>query len=129
MLLIPCPYCGPRAQIEFSYGGDASVERPQWESQAGSETRPGPIVSTSEPASEPAQRADAESMRQWLDHIYLRANPRGPHLEWWQHSSGCRAWIKVRRDTATHQVLGSWRAADAVAPQSCADQDRGECGR
>ena len=28
MLLIPCPWCGPRSQIEFTYGGDATVKRP-----------------------------------------------------------------------------------------------------
>jgi heterotetrameric sarcosine oxidase delta subunit len=79
MILIDCPYCGPRAHIEVTYGGDATVSRP-------------------DPAT--------ASTREWLDHVYLRDNPRGPHLEWWQHTSGCRAWIKVRRDTATHEVLG-----------------------
>jgi len=29
MLEIKCPYCGKRSQNEFSYGGDASVKRPQ----------------------------------------------------------------------------------------------------
>lgn len=81
MLLIPCPWCGPRAQIEFTYGGDAGVVRP----------------------ADP----DAVSAGEWLDHVYLRDNPRGPHDEWWQHTSGCRAWVKVRRDTWTHRVLGS----------------------
>ena len=28
MLLIPCPYCGPRAEIEFRCGGEAHVARP-----------------------------------------------------------------------------------------------------
>ena len=28
MLLIPCPWCGPRSQIEFTYGGDATSTRP-----------------------------------------------------------------------------------------------------
>ena len=28
MLLIPCPYCGPREETEFSYGGEAHIERP-----------------------------------------------------------------------------------------------------
>ena len=28
MLLIPCPWCGPRAQAEFTYGGDATLTRP-----------------------------------------------------------------------------------------------------
>ncbi len=25
MLLIPCPYCGPRSEEEFSYGNEAHV--------------------------------------------------------------------------------------------------------
>ena len=29
MLEIKCPYCGKRSQNEFSYGGDASVKRPE----------------------------------------------------------------------------------------------------
>jgi heterotetrameric sarcosine oxidase delta subunit len=97
MLLIPCPYCGPCAQIEFSYGSDASVVRPPVGEGQGVD-----------------EEHDSVSAQQWLDHIYLRDNPRGPHLEWWQHSHGCRAWIKVRRDTATHEVLGAWPASAAV---------------
>lgn len=81
MLLIECPHCGPRAQIEFSYGGDASVTRPD----------------------DPHDLND----RAWFDHVYLRDNPRGRHVEWWQHSAGCRAWIQVTRDTLTHEVLES----------------------
>jgi heterotetrameric sarcosine oxidase delta subunit len=89
MIQIPCPHCGPRAQVEFSYGGDATVTRP-----------------------DPATTGAGE----WLDRLYLRDNPRGPHLEWWQHTGGCRAWIKVRRDTATHAVDGAWAAGEEPAP-------------
>ncbi|MFO1061925.1 MAG: sarcosine oxidase subunit delta [Dongiaceae bacterium] len=28
MLLITCPYCGPRDEEEFSYGGEAHIARP-----------------------------------------------------------------------------------------------------
>ena len=28
MLLIPCPWCGPRDEIEFKYGGEAHIARP-----------------------------------------------------------------------------------------------------
>ena len=78
MLLIECPHCGPRAQIEFTYGGDATVSRP-----------PAP---------------DALEIKEWLDFVYLRQNPRGPHVEWWHHAAGCRRWIKVRRDTFSHEI-------------------------
>ena len=29
MLEIKCPHCGKRSQNEFSYGGDATVKRPE----------------------------------------------------------------------------------------------------
>ena len=29
MLHIKCPHCGTRSQNEFSYGGDASIKRPE----------------------------------------------------------------------------------------------------
>ena len=85
MLLIPCPHCGARAQVEFAYGGDATKRRP--------------------PDSAPDEA--------WYDYVYLRSNPRGPHQEWWLHHAGCGRWIRVTRDTATHQVLG---AAPAAGP-------------
>ena len=34
MLEIKCPYCGKRSQNEFSYGGDASVKRPEENTQS-----------------------------------------------------------------------------------------------
>jgi heterotetrameric sarcosine oxidase delta subunit len=81
MLLIPCPWCGPRAQSEFSYGGDASLKRPA------------------------ADAPEAE----WMAFVYLRDNPAGPHDELWHHSAGCRQWFRVRRDTRTHAILSSAR--------------------
>lgn len=80
MLLITCPYCGPRAQIEFTYGGDAGQRPPD----------PEKVL-----------------LERWLDYVYLRDNPRGPHWELWQHSAGCRRWLRVRRDTLTHEILAS----------------------
>ncbi len=79
MLLIPCPYCGPRSQIEFSYGGDATLRRPD--------------------ATAP--------LAAWSEFVYLRRNPAGPHDELWFHGAGCRSWLKVRRDTRTHDILAS----------------------
>ena len=29
MLYIKCPHCGWRSQNEFSYGGDATIKRPE----------------------------------------------------------------------------------------------------
>jgi heterotetrameric sarcosine oxidase delta subunit len=84
MLLIACPWCGARDETEFTYGGDASVARP-----------------------DPA-RADAAA---WYDYVYVRANPKGPHDELWYHAAGCRRWLKVRRDTVTHAILACAPAA------------------
>ena len=79
MLLIPCPWCGPRSQVEFTYGGDATVKRP--------------------PPDAPVET--------WFQFVYLRDNPRGPHQELWLHGAGCRQWLKVLRDTQTHEILAS----------------------
>jgi heterotetrameric sarcosine oxidase delta subunit len=76
MLLIRCPWCGERNYTEFSYGGDARVERPA---------------------------ADA-SDQDWVDYVYCRDNPRGPHLEYWHHVQGCRQWLRVTRNTMTHEI-------------------------
>lgn len=86
MMLIPCPCCGPRNQIEFTYGGDATLRRPPNDAS--------PMV--------------------WLDYVYLRDNPSGSHDELWLHSAGCRRWFKVRRDTATHDILASAHLGEAL---------------
>ena len=86
MLLIPCPWCGARNQVEFTYGGDATVKRP----------------------------APDAPMEAWHAFVYIRDNPAGPHDEWWLHSAGCRQWFKVRRDTRTHEILACARAGEAL---------------
>lgn len=78
MLLIPCPYCGERRFTEFTYGGDAGRTRP----------------------SDPAEVTD----QAWTDYLYRRRNPSGAHREYWHHTMGCRQWIQVVRDTATHEI-------------------------
>lgn len=91
MLLIPCPYCGPRNQIEFTYGGDATVRRPAM------------------------KECPADPVSAWVDAVYVRDNPCGPHDEWWLHGAGCRSWFMVRRDTRTHEILASARIGEAFA--------------
>ena len=80
MLRIPCPVCGTRDETEFVYGGDANVAYP--------------------PESE--MNSDA-----WMEPVFLRDNPRGPHRELWQHIHGCRQWLTVERDTQTHSIRGA----------------------
>ena len=90
MLSIPCPWCGPRDQTEFSYGGDASAKRP--------DTASGQV-----------------SDEDWHDYVYLRDNRRGFHDEFWQHTAGCRRWIKVRRHTLTNEIAASSDPRDEPA--------------
>jgi methylglutamate dehydrogenase subunit B len=85
-LRIPCPYCGPRGNEEFTYLGDAGV------------TRPDP------------ERADAGAA--FHDYVYLRDNPSGAHRELWYHGGGCRKWLVVTRNTRTHEI-GAVTFADA----------------
>jgi len=75
---IPCPYCGPRGNDEFTYLGDATVRRP-------------------DPAAPDANQA-------FHDYVYLRDNPSGIHQELWYHSGGCHAWLVVTRNTRTHAI-------------------------
>ncbi|GAB5468352.1 MAG: sarcosine oxidase subunit delta [Rhodospirillales bacterium] len=75
---LTCPWCGPRDQEEFLYGGDASARRPDHDD------------------------SDPEA---WLAYLYERENPCGPHREYWQHEAGCRRWLEVTRDTLTHEIL------------------------
>jgi sarcosine oxidase subunit delta len=54
--------------------------------------------------------ADAEPGN-WIDYVYLRDNPRGSYAEYWHHTSGCRRWLVVTRDTSSHEIEASRDAA------------------
>ena len=86
MLEIRCPYCGNRSQTEFAYGGDATVKRPELNS----------LISDQE----------------WDNFVYYRKNPCGNHLELWHHISGCRQWLKVLRNTSTHEIIKTMEMKD-----------------
>ncbi|MER5935870.1 sarcosine oxidase subunit alpha family protein [Streptomyces sp. NPDC001928] len=79
MLLIPCPWCGPRDEAEFHYGGQAHVPYPQ----------------------DPASLTDKE----WARYLFFRDNPKGPFAERWTHAAGCRRWFNAVRDTSTNEFL------------------------
>jgi sarcosine oxidase, subunit delta len=87
MLLIPCPYCGPRPELEFSYGGEAHIARP----------------------SDPAALTD----EQWGAFLYQRSNPRGAHDERWRHVHGCGRFFNARRDTVSDLFACSWKSGEA----------------
>ncbi len=91
---IECPYCGERDHHEFTYGGDASKVRPA---------------------------DDDGNTDRWYEYVFLRHNPRGRHTEFWQHSNGCRQWLRVERDTVTHEIF-------SVRPSAVANPSRHEPG-
>ena len=58
----------------------------------------------------PTPREDA-----FYDYVYLRDNIAGEMREYWYHGSGCRAWLKVARNTLTHEISSVEPAAGAGA--------------
>ena len=83
---IDCPICGLRDSREFSYlGSDRLLDRP---------------------------RADA-SEAAFFDYVHIRKNPAGSNGELWHHAMGCRAWLRVVRDTMSHEVVSVELARDA----------------
>lgn len=79
MLLIRCPWCGPRDEVEFRYGGQAGVAAP----------------------ADPEVLDDGE----WARYVFVRDNPKGPFAERWVHAAGCRRWFDTVRDTVTNEFL------------------------
>lgn len=74
---LSCPVCGPRDSCEFTYLGSAKLmDRP--DEEAGPEA--------------------------FHDYVHLRDNPAGETAELWHHVLGCSAWVKVVRDTTTHEI-------------------------
>ena len=41
----------------------------------------------------------------WAEYVWERENPRGRHLEHWQHSYGCRQFLKIDRDMVSHEIF------------------------
>ncbi len=86
MQLITCPWCGPREEIEFHYGGQAHVEYPD---------RP----------------ADLDD-RAWAEYLFFRDNPMGLFAERWVHATGCRQWFNALRDTQTYRFRAVYRPGE-----------------
>ncbi len=82
MLLVPCPWCGPRDALEFAHGGEAHRRRPQ----------------------APETLSDEE----WAEFVFMRTNPKGVLAERWYHAAGCRRWFNALRDTTSDRFLASY---------------------
>ena len=83
MLLIACPYCGKRPELEFTYGGQAHLARPV----------------------RPADLDDQE----WTDFLYMRSNVKGIYAERWRHARGCGRFFNALRDTPTDHFVATYK--------------------
>jgi sarcosine oxidase subunit delta len=79
MQIFPCPFCGPRDEIEFHYVGEPKARL--------------------EPA---GSVSDAE----WADYLYFNSNTKGLAREIWLHLT-CTEMFAMIRDTATNAVVCS----------------------
>jgi len=88
MLYIQCPWCGWRDESEFTYGGEAHIERPE----------------------DPDALTDAE----WADYLFMRSNTLGLFRERWVHAAGCRRWFNAIRDTETYEFKAFYKMDEAA---------------
>jgi sarcosine oxidase subunit delta len=87
MLLIACPYCGERPEIEFRYAGEAHIAR----------------------AADPSQLDDET----WSAFLYRRSNVKGVHAERWRHLHGCGRFFNALRDTVSDRFVATYEAGKA----------------
>lgn len=87
MMLIPCPWCGPRHETEYRYGGEAQRAYPE----------------------DPHALTDT----QWGHYLFFRDNPKGAFAERWCHAAGCRRWFNAVRDTVTNTIHTTYRPDEA----------------
>ena len=87
MIRVNCPICGLRDEEEFTYGADANVVRPAM---------------------------DDTKITSWIEFVFNRDNPRGDHHEYWHHVQGCRQWLVLERNTATHETGQCVLASEVV---------------
>jgi sarcosine oxidase subunit delta len=90
MILLPCPYCGPRNASEFRYVGEVS-ERPD---------------------------PNETGVEEWRAYLYARSNPAGWTAETWFHSAGCRQHFVSERHTVTNEVRASQPPAAQLRNES-----------
>jgi heterotetrameric sarcosine oxidase delta subunit len=76
MILIPCPWCGPRNASEFHHLGERTRQ-------------PDPRTATRE---------------QWRSYLYLKDNRAGWVTENWLHRAGCRQFFTAERHTVSNEI-------------------------
>jgi sarcosine oxidase, subunit delta len=86
MLLIDCPYCGKRPELEFSHAGQAHIAR--------------------------AKNPSEVSVEAWTSFLYMRDNTKGVHAERWRHTHGCARFFNALRDTTTDHFIATYKAGE-----------------
>jgi sarcosine oxidase, subunit delta len=86
MLLITCPYCGERPELEFRNMGEAHIARPTYES--------------------------APTDEQWEGFLYARSNTKGLLAERWRHIHGCARFFNAVRHTVTDKFVMTYKVTD-----------------
>ncbi|MGI9425110.1 MAG: sarcosine oxidase subunit delta [Hyphomicrobiaceae bacterium] len=82
MLLIHCPHCGDRPELEFHCGGEAHIARPP----------------------DPSMVSDED----WAQFLFYRSNTKGVIAERWVHVHGCQRWFNALRDTVNDKILSTY---------------------
>lgn len=95
MLLIPCPWCGPRPEIEFRNAGAAHIARPVGDG----------IID------------DAPTDEVWGRFLYERENPKGRTAERWRHVHGCGCFFNAIRDTVSDRIAATYKPGEP-APEA-----------
>jgi len=86
MLLIACPYCGERPELEFAHGGQAHIARPA--------------------------KPSAVDTQEWTRFLYMRDNTKGLYAERWRHSHGCGKFFNAVRDTTTDHFIVTYKVGE-----------------
>ncbi|HUI61254.1 MAG TPA: sarcosine oxidase subunit delta [Steroidobacteraceae bacterium] len=86
MLLIACPYCGERPELEFAHGGQAHIARPN--------------------------KPSAADAQEWVNFLYMRDNIKGRYAERWRHVHGCGKFFNAIRDTTTDQFVSTYKVGE-----------------
>lgn len=86
MLLITCPYCGPRPELEFRHAGEAHIARPAF--------------------------SEAVTDEAWAGFLYLRTNPKGLTAERWRHVHGCARFFNAVRHTVSDKFVTTYKIGD-----------------
>jgi len=86
MLLITCPHCGDRPELEFHCGGEAHIARP---------LDPGGL--------------DDQA---WAEFLFYRANTKGVIAERWNHVHGCQRWFNALRNTVSDKILATYKMGE-----------------